>query len=49
MTVSLARLFWIAKELCVVACLYLTLMMIPALYLVDAVWNGGRLVSTVWP
>ncbi|MCJ8141529.1 hypothetical protein MKI84_01205 [Ancylobacter sp. A5.8] len=49
MSVSLGRLFLIAKELCVVACLYLALMVLPALYLVDAVWNGGRLVSIAWP
>lgn len=49
MGVSLARLFWIARELCVVTLLYAALMTLPALFLIDAVWNGGRVASLVFP
>jgi len=45
----LDRLYWIASKLFGVALLYMALMTLPALYLIDAIWNRGRVVSMVWP
>lgn len=44
-----ARLLLAVREICVAMAIYLALMAIPALYLTDAIWNGGRLASALFP